>query len=466
MKNQLLLLLLLGTLQLSAQNIDGFYKGVLHNDSAKMIQQYELAIAMYKGKVSGYSYVTFIVNDTFYYGIRKVKGEIVGDSLVIHDDKFVSNNFPESPAKGVKRTITIPINRKDSTLDHLAGSWKTNQTKKYYSVPGKIEMARSDDSLSSPLINHLKELRIVPTDYQHVAYADPAHVPSKDDIKKNKEDEQKIAAAIEKQKKKEKEDALKMAADIEKQKKKEEADKLKIAAAIEKQKQKEKDDDQKTAAANEKQKQKEKEDELKTAAALEKQKQKERDEEMKRMAKLEAEKKKKMEDDIKTAARLEEVKKENTRATDLAAQKKKAEQQIEKDDLLRKETVPVPIKKELVKMPWDQRKTGPTQDIVVQSDSIVLSFYDNGVVDGDSISVYLNGEVLVSNAKLTTAATKKPVSVKDMDELKFLLVAENMGSIPPNTGLLTIRDGDNIYQVNFTADMQTNASIIIRRKKQ
>jgi len=40
-----------------------------------------------------------------------------------------------------------------------------------------------------------------------------------------------------------------------------------------------------------------------------------------------------------------------------------------------------------------------------------------------------------------------------------------LGTLPPNTGLLVIRDGDKTYQVNFTADMQTNASIILKRKK-
>src|SRR5215208_990858 len=157
MKNIFFFLLTICSLHLSAQKIDGFYSGILHNDSAKMIQKYEFAIAMYKGKVLGYSYVTFIVNDTFYYGIRKVKGEIINDSLVIEDDKIIANNFPERPAKGVKRTITIPLNGQDSVVS-LNGMWKTNQIKKryYYSVPGTIELKRSSDSSHSPLISHLK----------------------------------------------------------------------------------------------------------------------------------------------------------------------------------------------------------------------------------------------------------------------------------------------------------------------
>ena len=171
MKNFFVLCFLLISSRVFAQKIDGFYTGVLHNDSAnRMVQQYELAIAMYKGKITGYSYVTFIVKDTFYYGIRKVKGEIIGDSIVIEDDKFVSNNFPESPAKGVKRTITIPLNGQDSIVS-FNGSWKTNRTKKYYSVPGTIQLAKSKDSINSPLISHLKELGVIQNNY--VAENDP-----------------------------------------------------------------------------------------------------------------------------------------------------------------------------------------------------------------------------------------------------------------------------------------------------
>ena len=51
------------------------------------------------------------------------------------------------------------------------------------------------------------------------------------------------------------------------------------------------------------------------------------------------------------------------------------------------------------------------------------------------------------------------------DEIRLTLVAENLGSIPPNTGLLIIQDGTERYQIRFKADMETNASVIIKKKK-
>jgi hypothetical protein len=116
-------------------------------------------------------------------------------------------------------------------------------------------------------------------------------------------------------------------------------------------------------------------------------------------------------------------------------------------------------------MPYIQRKNKIIQTLEVQSDSLVLAFYDNGVVDGDSVSVYLNDQSIAKDLRLTTTATKKTIPVRAGMDIRLLLVAENLGRLPPNTGLITIRDGDTMHQVHFSADMVTNATILIRKKE-
>ena len=335
MKNlYLLVLILAASLVSSSQKIGGFYKGTLFNDTTKMLQQYELALAEYRGKIMGYSYVTFVANDTFYYGIRKIKAKIEGDSLIVEDDKMIANNFPEAPAKHVNRILTIPLNGQDSLVS-INGRWKTNKTKTYYSVPGSVEALKSDDSSGSALFAHLKELNLMPDDNY---VATETQTNKKENKSKSKSETR--------------------------------------AAAIE------------------------------TTA--------------------------------KTRDNKTKIKTEETRV-------------IEK-------TAPVVLA-------FNERKEHLQQSIAVTADSLILSFYDNGVVDGDSISVYLNGQPVITNTKLTAVAIKKTVFVGNTDEVKLLLVAENLGSIPPNTGLLIIRDGEKSFQVNFTADMQTNAGILLKRKR-
>jgi hypothetical protein len=112
------------------------------------------------------------------------------------------------------------------------------------------------------------------------------------------------------------------------------------------------------------------------------------------------------------------------------------------------------------------RKNETMQDIYFKNDSLILSLYDNGIVDGDTVSVFMNGENIISKQKLKESAIKKTIYVSaNSDSVQLVLFAENLGTIPPNTGLLTVRDGDDVYQVRFSADLQKNASIILRRKK-
>ncbi|HEX7906338.1 MAG TPA: hypothetical protein VF487_20835, partial [Chitinophagaceae bacterium] len=113
-----------------------------------------------------------------------------------------------------------------------------------------------------------------------------------------------------------------------------------------------------------------------------------------------------------------------------------------------------------------ERVTDKPQELTYVSDSLVLILYDNGEVDGDTVSVLLNGEMLMAKQRLTTAAIRKTIYITPgNEELTLLLYAENLGKYPPNTGLLVIYDGEERYQLRFSADLSKNASVVFRRKK-
>lgn len=113
-----------------------------------------------------------------------------------------------------------------------------------------------------------------------------------------------------------------------------------------------------------------------------------------------------------------------------------------------------------------ERKMNNTQSVFFESDSLVLTLYDNGEVDGDTVSVLMNGEIIFAKEGLSTKANSKTIYAgKGMrDSLSLVMYAENLGSIPPNTGLLIIMDGEKRYEVRFSADLKTNAAILLRRK--
>jgi hypothetical protein len=51
------------------------------------------------------------------------------------------------------------------------------------------------------------------------------------------------------------------------------------------------------------------------------------------------------------------------------------------------------------------------------------------------------------------------------DSISVIMYAENLGSLPPNTGLLVIREARRIYEIRFSGDLNKNSKIILLRKK-
>jgi hypothetical protein len=107
-----------------------------------------------------------------------------------------------------------------------------------------------------------------------------------------------------------------------------------------------------------------------------------------------------------------------------------------------------------------KRKIELVKEIRVDTGLIKIDFYDNGQIDGDTISVYVNGMPTASKKHLSA----KPVSITlkmDMKrtEQEVVMVGENLGTIPPNTALMIINAGDKRYQLYLTSDESKNAMV-------
>lgn len=115
---------------------------------------------------------------------------------------------------------------------------------------------------------------------------------------------------------------------------------------------------------------------------------------------------------------------------------------------------------------YKKRKQIVSKLIDVGSDSVRLSFYDNAEVDGDSISVFLNGALVVAHQGLTERAFNVYVkldSTKDVNEVSMF--AENLGKYPPNTALMVISDGEKRYETYMSSDFNGNATIRLRHRR-
>jgi hypothetical protein len=93
-------------------------------------------------------------------------------------------------------------------------------------------------------------------------------------------------------------------------------------------------------------------------------------------------------------------------------------------------------------------------------DSIRVDLYDNGEIDGDSVSLYLNNELILSHLKLTAQAKTLILPLdKSLSVNKLILFAENLGRLPPNTALMEVTVHGKTYNLFLSTDYKRNASV-------
>lgn len=115
-----------------------------------------------------------------------------------------------------------------------------------------------------------------------------------------------------------------------------------------------------------------------------------------------------------------------------------------------------------------KRSIETIQTIYFKSDSLKLTLYDNGEVDGDTVSVVVNGKVFMGKKGLSTQPISETYYITEEtgDSIQMIMYAENLGNIAPNTGLLIVLDGKDRYEVRFSGDLNKNAAIIFKREKE
>jgi len=94
------------------------------------------------------------------------------------------------------------------------------------------------------------------------------------------------------------------------------------------------------------------------------------------------------------------------------------------------------------------------------TDTVKVELYDNGEIDGDSVSLYLNNDLLLQHYKLTAQAKVLLVPIdKSLSVNRLVLFAENLGSIPPNTALMEVTVHGKTYELFLSTDYKRNACI-------
>jgi hypothetical protein len=112
------------------------------------------------------------------------------------------------------------------------------------------------------------------------------------------------------------------------------------------------------------------------------------------------------------------------------------------------------------------RENKLAQSLVLTSPDVTVKLYDNGEIDDDTISVFLNKKLILSSKRLTASPLVLKFKMdEDNSDQELTMVAENLGRIPPNTSLMVVEAGEQRYEVRITSTEQKNAVVRFKYQK-
>jgi hypothetical protein len=112
-----------------------------------------------------------------------------------------------------------------------------------------------------------------------------------------------------------------------------------------------------------------------------------------------------------------------------------------------------------------ERDNPLVKTITTSSSDILIQLYDNGEIDGDTITVYDNNEVIAYRKGLTKKAlTLNIKATPDNPVHEIVMVANNLGTIPPNTALMIVTTNGKHYELFVSSDEKKNARVVIQFK--
>jgi Concanavalin A-like lectin/glucanases superfamily len=114
----------------------------------------------------------------------------------------------------------------------------------------------------------------------------------------------------------------------------------------------------------------------------------------------------------------------------------------------------------------EKRNNELVKQIIVDHDSVTVSLYDNGEIDGDSVTLIYNNNIITTHQLLTAQAKTFILKVEPGNtKNELIMYAENLGSIPPNTALMVITDGNKRYEVKVSSSKDRNGVVAFRLRE-
>ncbi len=138
--------------------------------------------------------------------------------------------------------------------------------------------------------------------------------------------------------------------------------------------------------------------------------------------------------------------------------------------IIENETIPTStttqnsIRNQPINLPWVLvgRENKLVKKIITNSKMVSIDLFDNGTIDNDTIIVFDNKKLLINKKRLSYKAIHLEFNfTENSREHEVIIVAHNMGTVPPNTALLLLKDGKNRQEYFITSTNKVNAKLLI-----
>lgn len=112
------------------------------------------------------------------------------------------------------------------------------------------------------------------------------------------------------------------------------------------------------------------------------------------------------------------------------------------------------------------RKVRKGRNVIVHHEEIVIQVHDKNEIDGDSIALYYGDSLVAQHVSLGKRKQSFTIKVDKHIPRQLILYAENLGSVPPNTAALTIKDGRDTTDVVLGSDFKFCDSVLLTYKEE
>ncbi|MFP5040983.1 hypothetical protein [Parasediminibacterium sp. JCM 36343] len=106
------------------------------------------------------------------------------------------------------------------------------------------------------------------------------------------------------------------------------------------------------------------------------------------------------------------------------------------------------------------------KELFISSGKINIELYDNGAIDYDSVSIFLNNKLILKKTMLSYVPIKLTLPLDSLLPFNEIsMFANNEGQIPPNTATLVLIDGDDRYELEMNSSLNRTATLKLSRKR-